>query len=113
MVVEAGLRASSAIFLLTEAGGRDQKQRPSWLSGAKPPGNLEAVHLGQLEVKEDDLGSHRTGHLQGRMPIVRHVSRISQSAAGTAKVYVRGVPSGARRGSPSSRIWPTHTSQSA
>jgi len=76
MVIESGLRASSAIILLTEAGGRDQEQRPNWPSGTKAPGDLEAVQLGQLEVKEDDLGLHRAGYLQGRVSIVRHADLL-------------------------------------
>src|SRR5262245_21836131 len=76
MVVEAGRRGSSSIFLLTEAGGRDQQWRPSWRSGAKPPGDLEAAHLWQIEVEEDDFGLYCGGHLQGRMTIVRHTDLL-------------------------------------
>jgi hypothetical protein len=39
--------------------------------------------------------------------------RLSHSKADTTKVYVRGVPSGARRGSPLWTMWPTRTSPSA
>src|SRR5580765_367934 len=52
MVIEAGLRGSSAVFLLTEAGGRNQERRPNRPFAPKTPGDLEAVHLGQRQVEK-------------------------------------------------------------
>jgi hypothetical protein len=68
VVVRAGLEADQAVGLVAEGGQHDHRDRPL---GAQPAAHLEAVHAGQHEVEDDEVG-WLLGHPAQRLVAVVH-----------------------------------------
>src|SRR5690349_15199342 len=56
VIVESSLAHAPAILVLSVAGERHQDQRPAGRRFSQLRGDFVAVHLGQADIEQDDLG---------------------------------------------------------
>jgi hypothetical protein len=55
-------------------GDHQHLRRPGVLAGLDPPAHLEAVHVGQVQVEEDQVGAGGLDPGEGPAPLVASTS---------------------------------------
>ena len=83
VVVGAGVEADDGVHLV-DAGGEDQ-HRGAVPFGTHPAGHLQAVHLGQAEVKNDQVDAPLQCPLEGLRAVGAHLNLIALPAQRTGE----------------------------
>ena len=74
VVVRAGLEADQAVGLVAQGGQHHDRDRPA---GAQPAAHLQAVHAGQHQVEDDQVGRLLGDPAQRLVPVVHALDRMA------------------------------------
>src|SRR5262249_42504808 len=78
--VEAGLLGTAGVLLLAVASHRDEHDPAEILVLPASAGDLVAVHAGQADVEEDEVGPAAADQFEGGRAVVGHLDILAERA---------------------------------